>query len=177
MFNFEFHIPHFALRRGPRIEDARRFDGHPLRKSVQLPLYRNKHEKLDHYYEVQLSLLVTGVDDWLWTSFCCVDTYHGSEPTKHEYLDGAFPTEPATAGSKSLEYPIWCPRDFFLIVLDRRMMQAVTEFKALIDAFDQRMISYVSIRLFRYGSNGDRNQITALTSRMTSIKVVPKSSN
>ena len=144
MFNLEFHIPHFALRRGPKIEDTRRIENRLLRNSVQLPLHRNKSEQLDHYYEVQLSLLVTGVDDWLWTSYCFVDTYHGSEPTKHEYLDGDFPTEPAAAGSKSLEYPMWCPRDFFLLVLSRRLMQAASQFKALVDVFDQRMITYVS---------------------------------
>jgi hypothetical protein len=116
----------------------------PLRKSTQLPLPRNDLEKMDYYYELQLSLLLTGTDEFLWTSYCTVDTIHGSERSTLKAVGSSLVFEPATGGSKILRQPMWCPREFFLTVLHRRMRQAVREFKALVDALDQRMKTYVS---------------------------------
>lgn len=115
-----------------------------MRESFPLPLDGNKLEATDRYYEAQVSLLVTGVDDWLWTSYCTVDTYQGTEPAKLEYLNELPRAEPASAGSKSLDHPMWCPRDYFLEALERRMMQAMREFRATIDTFNRRLNEYVS---------------------------------
>jgi hypothetical protein len=144
MFELEFHIPYFAIRRDGNAVDNRTFEGGRLRKAVRLPLPRTELEEMSHYYEVNISLLVIGVDDWLWTSYFLVDTYHGSEPQKLKYLNDRSPREPATAGTKSLDFPLWCPREFFITVLNVRFNQAVREFRATIDAFDGRMSEYVS---------------------------------
>lgn len=64
-FNFEFHIPFYALRRGPPCLDHRSIGTERLRNYARLPLGgRDIDETLDFYYEAQLSLLVTGVDEW-----------------------------------------------------------------------------------------------------------------
>jgi hypothetical protein len=97
----------------------------------------------DFYYEFQLSVLVTGVDEWLWTSYCCVDTYYGCEPGRRAYLEDEHPVEPASGGSASLDFPIWNPREYFLLVLSRRISQTTREWGALIEAFEERMINYV----------------------------------
>lgn len=174
MFELEFHIPYIAVRRGPVVVDRRSFGGQPLRKAIALPLPRTKLEETDHYYEVQLSFLVTGVDDWLWTSYGLVDTYHGSEPQRLAYLNDGNPTEPATGGSKSLDFPMWCPREFFLTGLNRRLMQAVREFRAGMDAFDGRMSAYVSdvlrIWLNVWADHVRRAQELCSTSSMTQTK-------
>lgn len=145
IFTLEFHISYLALRKGPKMPEHRTIHGRPLRESIPLPLSRQSFEEMDFFYEAQISVLVTGVDEWLWTSYCFVDTYHGSEPDKQAYLNDPDPVEPATGGSKFLRFPMWSPRDFFLCVLDRRMMQATREFKALVDAFKERMDAYVGI--------------------------------
>jgi hypothetical protein len=65
------------------ISDTRRKpDGTPLRlaeKLIQLqmrePEPNQTEQESDYIYEAQLSLMVTGVDDWVWNSYCFVDGY------------------------------------------------------------------------------------------------------
>ena len=97
----------------------------------------------DIYYEFQISVLVIGVDEWLWTGYCCVDTYYGCEPDRRAYLENVNPAEPASGGSASLDFPIWNPREYYLVVLCRRISQATREWGALLEAFEERMITYV----------------------------------
>jgi hypothetical protein len=125
------------------LRDSRRVDDKELRSSRTLPLPRNKDEGQDFYYEFQLSVLVTGVDEWLWTSYCCVDTYYGSEPDRRAYLEDVHPVEPASGGGASLDFPLWNPREYYLVVLSRRVSQATREWGALIETFEERMITYV----------------------------------
>src|SRR5579871_4683762 len=119
-------MPYFALRQGKKIVDIR--EGKELRKGRPLPLHRENNciQKLDFYYEAQISVLVTGVDEWLWTTYCCVDAYFGCETGRKEYLDDP-PMEPATLGSSTLFFPKWNPREFFLLVLSQRITHATKE--------------------------------------------------
>lgn len=113
--------------------------------SRPLPLPRpNSNEDKDFYYEAQISVLVTGVDEFLWTSICCVDTFFGCETGRKDYLEDDAPVEPATGGSSPLRYPMWNPREFFLVVLSRRIARATREWSTLIEAFEERMNAYVS---------------------------------
>jgi hypothetical protein len=138
LFALEFHIPFYALRRGRQILDSRGSHGFELRSSRQLPLAKNIVEQSDFYYEGQISMLLIGVDEWLWTSYCCVDTYFGTEPNQRTYLDQQNPIEPATGGASRLEFP-----KMILITLSRRIMQVTGEWIALIEAFEDRMNAYV----------------------------------
>lgn len=140
----EFHIPYYAIRRGSCITDTRKSDGKPLRTSRILPLAAVDSANDLYYYQAQLSFLVTGVDEWRYTSYCCVDTYFGSEPDHQAYLEPPAPIEPASGGLLELERPLWNPREFFLSILSFRIEQAVTESQALLDSFEERMNSYVS---------------------------------
>lgn len=150
-FVLEFHIPFFALRRGGRVTDHRTLHQRPLRASRHLPLARQciPAESDDHYYEAQLSLTVVGVDEWLWTAYCCVDTYFpGGEPSNRSYLASIVPADPPSGGGLWLNNPEWKPRQYFLIVLARRIMQAAREWSALVNAFEDRLISYVSLTIY-----------------------------
>ena len=145
-FEFQFHMPFFALRkRSPQqIHTDKRFlQGRRLRASRKLPLARNNAQEQDYYHEAHISFLVAGVDEWFWTAYCCVDTYFGSEPENRTYLDGRYGSDPATGGSRWLKFPIWNPREYFLFVLARRITQATREWSALIDAFEERMVAHV----------------------------------
>lgn len=75
---------------------------------------------------------------------CLVDTYYGCEPERADYLNRNDPVEPTSGGTALLEHPLWNPREYFLVVTSRRMMQATREWAALIDAFEERMVTYVS---------------------------------
>jgi len=143
-YALEFHIPYYAIRRGPCITDTRKLNGKPLRASRILPLAVGDSAKDLYYYQAQLSFLITGVDEWHYTSYCCVDTYFGSEPDHQAYLEPPAPIEPASGGLRELERPLWNPREFFLCIWSFRIEQAVTESQALIDSFEERMNAYVS---------------------------------
>lgn len=145
-YTFEFHIPYYAIRRGSRISDRRKVNNKPLRASRVLPLAVGDSTNDLYYYEAQLSFVVTGVDEWRYTSYCCVDTYFGSEPRHLAYLEPPVRIEPAAGGRLGLELPKWNPREYFLVILSFRIEQAVTESQALIDSFEDRMNSYVSVQ-------------------------------
>ena len=70
----EFHLPYLALRNG-----TRELDGRGKRKC--LPMLRGVEGIGDDvfYYEAETSFLITGVDEWHWTAYCCVDTFFDGE--------------------------------------------------------------------------------------------------
>lgn len=138
----EFHIPYFALRKGLDLGDKRNAPDGLRRKSRPLPLARNMTEKLDYYHEAQTAFILTGIDEWFWVSYCCVDSYFGSEPNQLDYLNEASPVDPASC-SIWLQYPSWNPREYFLTVASRRLAQATQEWVALVTAFEERLLAYV----------------------------------
>jgi hypothetical protein len=79
-----------------------------------------------------------------------VDTYFGSEKHLQTYLDtprSGIPgdgLDPPLGGRGSLKVPIFDPRGYFLLKIDRRIEQVATEYGALVGTFDKRMDEYVS---------------------------------
>ena len=168
-FFLECHIPFFALRANA-VQDRRCFNGKPLRARRRLPvlfgdddvnsvathypvdlgiglpirsLARNAISCEYYYYEAQISILVTGVNEWFWTSYCVVDTYFDSE--RIGYVDGSNPRDAASGGGMLSEHPNWNPREYFLIVVSRRLMQSTREWSSLVKIFIQRLNNYVRI--------------------------------
>jgi hypothetical protein len=149
----EFHIPFCALRSSEtkiQQETGRR----PFRRSRNLPLPRDQSsaEQDCAYHEAQISFLLTGIDEWFWMSYCLVDTYFGSGLERANYLDEDNLIDPASS-SIWLMYPTWNPREYFLRVLNRRMMQATGEWTTLIKTFEDRLVAYVSRTLHHRGKD------------------------
>ena len=91
-------------------------------------------------------MLITGVDEWLWSCHCFVDNYYNSvreKPEDFETGDGKGKDAP-TGQYLSLQFPVWNPRQYFLVILARRMMQIASEWTNLTRAFNARLMSYVS---------------------------------
>lgn len=154
-FFLEFHIPYHAMRYGPLqlTKDPRRVSGKRLRKSALLPLQSYSQGQGDLYYhEAQTSSLCWGPDDTFWTELFLVDTYFGSEANFQAYLDtpnlGKYGdgSDPPLAGQGSLALTLFDPREYFLEKIDRRIAQVATEYGALIETFNKRMETYVSIK-------------------------------
>lgn len=142
----EFHIPYYALRPEPVFKDGRMLHSERLRKSTILPLGREKDPCLT-YHEAKISFLVRGSDDSFVESQCYVDTYHGSEKWKSRYptMNASRGLDPASSGANSLNRPIWNPRQFWLVVLARRIDQATMEWRNTMEIFDgQRMKNCVN---------------------------------
>ncbi|OCK86435.1 hypothetical protein K432DRAFT_284700 [Lepidopterella palustris CBS 459.81] len=166
-------MPFLSLRRrssqNPQ-DDKRKLGRRSLRAFRKLPLARDKAEEEYYYYEAHTSFLVTGVDEWFWTLYCCVDTYFGSEPEYRTYLDGQYGSDPATGGFLWLKFPRWNPREYFLVVLSRRMMQATREWRALIDAFEERMEEYEERTLFDFRDDLRLSRTKELTLAVSTLR-------
>ena len=93
-------------------------------------------------YEAQISVVIVGIDEWVWTTYCCTETYFGSEETVDFYhmrgLDAPL------GGARPTHYPVWNPREYFLLVLASRMNQITKEWSNLVTALEERMQYHVS---------------------------------
>jgi hypothetical protein len=110
------------------IEDTRqRADGTPLRVSEEfMYLQMQNHKTLapedlpEYIYESQLSLMVTGIDDWVWAGYCFVDVYfkgeRHSEQVEH-YLNAQTKMDPLMdplcCGKYPADPPIWIRANIF----------------------------------------------------------------
>ena len=71
----EFHLPYFALRKNASpISDLR-----GLRRSADSIRTHQVAIGFEQIHEAQISVLVTGIDEWYWTVYCSVDNYFGSK--------------------------------------------------------------------------------------------------
>lgn len=95
------------------------------------------------FHEAQISLLVVGIDEWYWTAYCCVDTYFGSEEPITFYLENDL--DAPTGGGRHMKEPVWNPREYFLMVLSRRMAQVVMEWSNVTSYLEQQLGPHVSL--------------------------------
>ena len=152
MFALEFHIPFFALRR-ERTFDRRAGSGEAsrthsqasLRKGSLLPFGDRNIDDQMYYYEASVSLLVSGPDEWVWTSYCFVDTYYNNErETMEDFENEDGKDTDARSGRHSFfKSPVWDPRQYYLAVLSRRLMQVTNEWSNLVSVLDVRLTSFV----------------------------------
>lgn len=142
-FALEFHLPYYALRRSPIPQE----DARGLRRCGSFIPSRENPNASDYIYEAQVSVLVIGVDEWFWTAYCCTDTHFGSEETVQYYHEHSL--DAPTGGEKSTIYPIWNPREYFLLILSCRVKQIRKEWSNIMDALEDRLQYHVKhIRSF-----------------------------
>ena len=134
-FALEFHVPYYALRQ----DNALQADPRGLRRSGYFIPNLEGPQSPEYLYEAQLSLLVTGVDEWFWTAYCCAETYFGSGESIQYYSDNQL--DALTGGEKSMLYPVWNPREYFL---SRRLKQATKEWSNVVETLQDRLRLHVS---------------------------------
>jgi hypothetical protein len=135
----EFHLPYMAVR------DKREPDPRRLRKSYEmletLEMETGESQNDSFYFQAQISFLLTGVDEWHWTAYCCVDRVFGSEKDPEWYISRQFDGPP---GGGRVEFlPVWNPREYFLLVCARRLNQATKEWTNVILKLESRLDEYV----------------------------------
>lgn len=121
-------------------------DPRGLRKKHRLP-GRIKHSPTNSndecmYYEAQISFLLTGVDEWHWTAYCCVDTFFGGNESAKWYGGTQFDALPG--GVKMAFWPVWNPREYYLLAFAKRLHQATKEWTNAILELDARLDRFVS---------------------------------
>ncbi|KAL2676441.1 hypothetical protein Neosp_010199 [[Neocosmospora] mangrovei] len=145
-FRLEFHLPFFAWRTSEtQICDPRRGAGdRPLRKVRDLSFLRaestdgSSAHGTDYLCEAQISCVLMGRHDRVWTAYCFVDTYfdledssdsvHCYEDDEHDY--GTY-SDPLARGTLDANMPLLDPRIYFLYVLKTRMLQIEQEWRDL----------------------------------------------
>lgn len=129
-------------------QDNRTIDGKRLRKSDILPLQVESGDAEELcYHEAQTSSLSWGPDEWFWTELFLVDTYFGSEEILVNYLTGSQDGDgfdPPLGGIGRMVDPCFDPREYWLMKLERRILQVTEEYTALIETFNRRIDEYVS---------------------------------
>lgn len=131
----ECHLPYYALRsESDSNEDFRllRRRGLFSRTQDETPLY---------LHQAMISVIVFGLDEWLWTAICCVETYFKSgENVKIYHNDGL---DGPTGSGHFVSTPVWNPREYFLKVVSRRVKQVMSEWRHVITGLEDRLGPHV----------------------------------
>jgi hypothetical protein len=94
-------------------------------------------------YEVQLSLLVFGIDDFFWTAYFCEDAYFRASNPIAEHLQDM--GDGPSSGARMSKFPIWDPRYYFLYTLVIRMSQVTMEWSTIVDILAGYLDKHVSV--------------------------------
>jgi hypothetical protein len=148
-------MPYYVLRKSKSlcVDIRMKCNGEPLRQSRELPFLSrptnaSKSTGDQHcLYEAQISVTVTGIDDWVWTAYGLVDTYFASGETADDYdtLEGRLRRrpDPLAAGQLNADKPIWTPREYFLKVFEIRLNQALKEWDKIACTVEEEIKRYV----------------------------------
>jgi hypothetical protein len=139
----EFHIPYFALRKSSRTlnpnENGRNKLGRRTGIFSDKFTRRCKPDEQEVFHETQVSVLLVGIDEWVWTLYLVETHFQGAE--EREDLEKCVCVEGDAPSGRAFTqtYPVWNPREYFLLVLCRRMDQATLEWRSLVETLEQRL--------------------------------------
>ncbi|KAB8225606.1 hypothetical protein BDV33DRAFT_231018 [Aspergillus novoparasiticus] len=127
-FTLEFHLPHYVLRPSQtKFQDRRGLRKHRFFRPP-------RSNDSDCIYEAQLSLVVSGVDDYFWTACFCEDSYFRGKNPIPDYLEDK--VDGPSFGLRMSKYPIWDPRYYFLFILSIRMSQVAMEWAVIVGTLE-----------------------------------------
>jgi hypothetical protein len=135
----EFHLPYMALRRELVADPRKLRTSYEMLKTLEMETRQTTNDSF--YYQAQISFLLTGVDEWHWTAYCCVDKFFGSEKDPDWYVSRQFDGLPA--GGRAEFLPLWNPREYFLFVCARRLSQVTKEWTNAVLKLESRLDEYV----------------------------------
>jgi hypothetical protein len=133
----EFHLPYFVLREhASPIKDDRK-----LRRCGPFLADRQAPSPREYLYEAKTSCLITGIDEWVWTTYFCTEKYFEGKNDIEIHHNGKM--DAPTGGDKLKQFPFWNPRGYFLFIFRRRFREAVTEWSIIVHALDERLQIHV----------------------------------
>lgn len=112
-----------------------------LRRSGPLFPDSNPNEFL---HEAQISFVIIGLDEWVWTAYCLTETYFGSEESIEYYYPRGY--DAPSGGAKPMHYPIWNPREYFLLILSSRIRQSTQEWFNTVRTLEARIQYHVKFK-------------------------------
>ncbi|KAL4904774.1 hypothetical protein BDW74DRAFT_21820 [Aspergillus multicolor] len=137
-YTFEFHIPFFALRRSVTGTPTSQSHVNRRKGEFQASFSTCTGDEKEFFHEAQISVLLVGIDEWVWTLYCLVERHYsetGPEDVK-KYIQSGMDAPSGQGINYSM--PIWNPREYFLLVLSRRMSEVRSEWSNLVQTLETR---------------------------------------
>jgi hypothetical protein len=100
--------------------------------------------------EAHISFVICGSDDDRWVAYAFDDTEFDGEDLadKISPCEGFHPDPFSSDGEVDANFPIWNPREYFVMILDNRIAQAFKEWEGLVRAVERSIREYVCLCLF-----------------------------
>ncbi|KIN05269.1 hypothetical protein OIDMADRAFT_51083 [Oidiodendron maius Zn] len=162
IFQIEFHLPFFALRKPPSPDNPRQSTCRkPWRKSKDILLMGEeglelRDQELYRIYEAQVSCVVYGHDEWQWTACAFLDTEHDSgDLYDDDGIDAEIDEDPIATGLHPSK-PIWRPRQYFAKTFEINIEEVSQEWHQLVYKMEVDIIAYKRAHTFTY-SNASYN--------------------
>ena len=96
----------------------------------------------EYLYESQISLLISGIDEWFWSAYLCLDTFFEGKENLTSYC--SYDSDALIDGAmRPNRFPIWNPRQNFLFKFSRRFRQATKEWTAIVRNLESRLHTQV----------------------------------
>jgi hypothetical protein len=101
--------------------------------------------------EAHISFVICGSDDHRWVAYGFDDTDFEGEDLDDKICpcEGFRPDPFSSDGEVDADIPIWNPREYFVMILDNRMAQALTEWESLVRAVERSIKEYVCVFFHR----------------------------
>lgn len=131
-------MPYYALRQHDEILP----DPRKIRRSGTFIPNRSEPCLPEFFYEAQISFIIVGLDDWVWTGYCFTETHFGSEESIDFYYGRGY--DAPSGGAKPAHYPAWNPREYFLLILSLRVKQVTREWSNVVLALEERLHYHVA---------------------------------
>ena len=142
-FTLEFHLPYYVLRQ----HDGAKDDPRRLRRCGTFISDQITLSTCEFLYEAQISFVIVGIDEWVWTAYCCTERYFGSEESIDFYYERSL--DAPTGGTKPRHFPLWNPREYYLFILSLRIQQVTKEWSNLVQALEERLRFHVCLPLYQ----------------------------
>lgn len=136
----KFHTPFYRLRRRrPKQYCRDRVHTKPSRQRVDLSFLISEC----YIQEAQVSFTICGIAESCWVAYGFFDTDpdEDEQMSEDEFSDVIRPDMIAD-GEADANYPIWSPREYFLLIVRRRLEQIVREWINLVATIESSMIEY-----------------------------------
>ncbi|KAK2730778.1 hypothetical protein CKAH01_09401 [Colletotrichum kahawae] len=147
IFALDFHVPFRVWRAtdqllwDPRVKES---TGKPLRHSRNMNFLMASTEdestqmKVHGIYSGHVGCLITGYDQWRWTTILSIDTWFNTgecvtdKVERYQFdLEDGMQVDPLSGGQDDATKPIWEPRAYFLRIMVPRLVQVADEWELI----------------------------------------------
>ncbi|KAH8773330.1 hypothetical protein BGZ57DRAFT_824293 [Hyaloscypha finlandica] len=147
MFQLEFNLPYFRLSLAPEPASHTLSSVASAKQWTDLSFLKlsspdkNTVRKLG-IFEAHFSFVVCGWRENRWIAYA----FDNTEPDAEDSYGRLFEESYDRIFYDDTEHPIWDPREYFLTVVEARVIRAADEWEALVRGIERRITKYVSHR-------------------------------